>query len=151
MPTVPGGPDRHYLAAVLCIGSAGIGWALLNAWQPGAYWLWPYTLGFAAQQAIIAVVRFAQSRPQWRPWQWWAVATVQAVGVHAIAFVAANGAAAIGWAEFAVGGAAVAAALAGFMAWDRELALPDDLNARWWRQGITAVLASTAGLVLLRA
>jgi phytol kinase len=151
MPTVPGGPDRHYLAAVLCLGSAGIGWALGNAWAPDVRWLWPFTLGLAAQQAIIAVVRFSQSRPQWRPWRWWAVATGQAVGVHALAFVAANGLAVISWLDFGVGAAAIAVALAGFMAWDRELALPEDLNARWWRQGITAVLASTAGLVLMRA
>ena len=85
----------------------------------------------------------------WRPWQWWAVAVGQAVGVQTVVFVAANGPDAFHLRDFGVGLAAVAIALAGFMAWDRELASPEDLNARWWRQGITAVLASATGLVLM--
>ena len=150
MPTVPGGPDRHYLAAVLCIGSAGITWAFLAAWAPAPHWLWLYTLGLATHQAIIAAVRFSQGRAQWRPWQWWIVAVLQAVAVQGCGFLVANGLAALTWREFALGAAAVATALAGFMAWDRELALPEDLNARWWRQGVTAVLASGAAFVFLR-
>ena len=150
MPTVPGGVDRHYLAAVLCIGSAGLGWACMNAWMPSPQWLWLFTLGLAAQQAIIAVVRFSQGRPHWRPWRWWLVAVGQAMGAQGIVFLAANGAGAISWRDFGTGFAAVAVALAGFMVWDRKLALPEDLNARWWRQGITAVLASVAGLVLMQ-
>jgi len=150
MPTVPGGPQRHYLAAVLCIGSAGIIWAGLNAWAVESRWLWFFTVGFATQQAIIAVVRFSQGRPHWKPWQWWAVAVVQAVGVQGVAFFLVNGFQIVGARDFALGGVAVAVALAGFMRWDHELALPDDLNARWWRQGITAVLASTAGFVLMQ-
>lgn len=149
MPTVPGGPHRHYLAAVLCIGSAGIIWAGLNAWAMESRWLWLSTIGFATQQAIIAVVRFSQGRPQWQPWQWWAVAAVQAVGVQGLAFVVVNGFQIVGPRVFALGGLAVAVALVGFMQWDHELALPDDLNARWWRQGITAVLASAGSFVLM--
>ena len=149
MPTVPGGTERYHLAAVLCIGSAGVIWAGLNAWTPAPVWLWLFTVGFAAQQAIIAAVRFSQGRPRWSRWQWWLVACVQAVGVQGIAYVAANGPAAIAARDYAGGATVVAAALAGFMVWDRELALPEDLNARWWRQGITAVLASAAGFALI--
>jgi phytol kinase len=149
MPTIPGGPERHYLAAVLCIGSAGIGWAVANAWVPDERWLWLFTVGLAAQQAIIAVVRFSQGRPRWRPWQWWLVAVAQAVGVQTIAFGAVNGPATVPAGALAAGAAAVALALAGFMVWDRDLALPEDLNARWWRQGVTAVLASAAGFVFM--
>ncbi|MBI5691333.1 MAG: hypothetical protein HZC55_14710 [Verrucomicrobia bacterium] len=150
MPTVPGGPDRHYLGAVLCLGSAGIGWAVANAWLPGAGWLWPYTLGIATHQAIIAVVRFSQGRPRWWPGAWWAVALVQAVGVQGLLFLAVNGVDALsGW-SWASGAVVVGVALAGFMVWDRNLAEPEDLYARWWRQGVTAVLASLAGLALMR-
>jgi phytol kinase len=151
MPSVPGGPDRHDLAAVVCIASAGVGPAVANAWSPHPGWLWIFTLGLATHQAIIAAVRFSQGRPRWPRWQWWLVAVLQAAGVQTIGFLAANGVEAIAPLDFAVGPAAIALALAGFMAWDRRLALPDDLNARWWRQGITAVLASAAGFILMRS
>jgi len=150
MPTVPGGTERYHLAAVLCIGSAGVIWAGLNAWVPAPLWLWLFTVGFAAQQAIIAAVRFSQGRPRWRRWQWWLVACVQAVGVQGIAYATASGSASIAPRDSFGGAAAVAVALAGFMVWDRELALPEDLNARWWRQGITAVLASLAAFALIQ-
>lgn len=149
MPTVPGGPERHNLAAVVCVGSSALAWAVANAIEPHPRWLWLYTLAMAAQQGIVALVRFSQGRPHWPRWAWWAVATVQAAGVQTIAFLVANGAAALPVRDAAIGAVALALALAGFAVWDRNLALPDDLNGRWWRQGITAALASTAGFVLI--
>ena len=92
-------------------------------------------------------MRFSQGRPRWRPWQWWLIATVQATALHAMAFLLVNG---LSWwavPGFVVSLAAPALALAGFMAWDRQLQLPSDLNARWWRQGVIAVLAPALGMV----
>jgi phytol kinase len=150
MPAVPGGPPRHDFNAVLCVASAGVGWSLANALSPAAHWLWFFTLGIATQQAIIAAVRFSQGRPQWRPWQWWLVASAQATALHALAFLAVNGI--NGWAAWGLAAtlAAPAIALAVFMVWDRDLRLPDDLNARWWRQGLIAGLAPAVGFVGMR-
>lgn len=150
MPTVPGGPPRHNFTAILCIASAGVIWAVANARFPGDQWLWLFTLGFATQQAIIAVVRFSQGRPRWQPWRWWLVATAQGTGLHAISFLAANG---LEWWSrpgFVASLAAPGLALAAFMAWDRQLQLPEDVNARWWRQGIIAGLAPAVGFVGMR-
>jgi len=150
MPTIPGGPPRHNFTAVLCIASAGVVWAVANVRNPADHWLWLYTLGFATQQAIIAAVRFSQGRPRWHAWRWWLIATAQATGLHAITFLAING---LQWWSrpgFAMSLAAPGIALAVFMAWDRELQLGEDLNARWWRQGIIAGLAPVAGFVGMR-
>jgi hypothetical protein len=76
MPTIPGGPPRHNFMAVMCIASAGVIWAVANAYVRADHWLWLYTLGFATQQAIIAAVRFSQGRAHWAPWRWWLVATL---------------------------------------------------------------------------
>jgi hypothetical protein len=150
MPTIPGGPPRHNFTAVLCIASAGVVWAVANVRNQADHWLWLYTLGFATQQAIIAAVRFSQGRPRWHAWRWWLIATAQATGLHAITFLAING---LQWWSrpgFAMSLAAPGIALAVFMAWDRELQLGEDLNARWWRQGIIAGLAPVAGFVGMR-
>ena len=150
MPLIPGGPPRHNLTAVLCIASAGVIWAVANARAPSDAWLWLYTLGFATQQAIIAAVRFSQGRREWPPWQWWLVATVQATGLQTLGFLLTNG---VGWWSapgFWVSLLAPGGALAVFMAWDRQLQLPEDVNARWWRQGIIAGLAPVAGFVGMR-
>jgi phytol kinase len=151
MPTIPGGPPRHNLAAIVCIASAGLPWMLAQSLVPDPRWLWLFTLGLAAQQAIIAAVRFSQGRPQWRPWQWWLVAVTQAVALQGGVFLAVNGPAYVPPASLLIGAASLAAALALFMTWDPRLRLPDDLNARWWRQGLTAGLASVAGYVVMQA
>lgn len=151
MPTIPGGPPRHNLVAVICIASAGLPWMVAQALAPEPRWLWLFTLGLAAQQAIIAVVRFSQGRPRWRPWQWWLVAVVQALAVHGVAFVGINGLTFVPVTMLLPGAAALVTALGLFMAWEPRLSLPDDLNARWWRQGLTAVLASVAGFVAMQS
>ena len=150
MPDIPGGPPRHNLLAVLCIASAGVAWAVANARAPSNLWLWLYTLGFATQQAIIAAVRFAQGRPQWRRWQWWLVATVQATGLQVAGFLVVNRVEWWATPGFAISVLVPGTALALFMAWDRALQLPEDLNARWWRQGLIAGLAPVAGYVGMR-
>lgn len=151
MPSIPGGPPRHNLVAVICIASAGLPWMVAQALVPEPRWLWLFTVGLAAQQAIIAVVRFSQGRPRWRPWQWWLVAVVQALAVQVVAFVLINGRTFVPPMMLLTGAAALALALASFMMWDPRLSLPDDLNARWWRQGLTAVLASVVGFVALQS
>jgi phytol kinase len=150
MPTIPGGPPRHNFTAVLCIASAGVIWAVANARLPMDRWLWLYTLGFATQQAIIAAVRFSQGRPGWKAWQWWSIATVQATGLHTLVFLLVNGTSWWWVPGFVASLAAPGLALAGFMAWDRRLQLPSDLNARWWRQGVIAALAPALGLIGMR-
>ena len=142
MPTIPHGPARHHLAAVICIASAGLPWMVAQAVAPGAEWLWLFTVGLATQQAVIAAVRFSQGRENWRPWQWWLIAVVQAVLTQGLGFIVANGLAAVEPVVMATGAGALAAALGLFMAVEPRLSLPHDLNLRWWWQGITAVLAS---------
>jgi phytol kinase len=150
MPTIPGGPPRHNFMAVMCIASAGVIWAVANAYVRADHWLWLYTLGFATQQAIIAAVRFSQGRAHWAPWRWWLVATAQGTGLHAITFLAVNGMEWWSRPGFLMSLAAPGVALAAFMAWDRRLQLPEDVNARWWRQGIIAGLAPAVGFVGMR-
>lgn len=149
MPTIPGGPPRHNLVAIICIASAGLPWMLAQALSPGSHWLWLFTLGLATQQAIIAAVRFSQGRPGWRPWQWWLIAVGQAVATQGLAFAAITGGIDVPPVTLLTSAGALAAALALFMVWEPRLSLPDDLNARWWRQGLTAVLASLAGFVVM--
>lgn len=151
MPTIPGALPRHNLAAVICIASAGLPWVLAHSLAADIGWLWLFTVGLAAQQAVIAVVRFSQGRPLWRPWQWWVVAVVQATLTQGLAFVAANGAAAVSLAGIVAGAGALAAALALFMIMEPRLSLPEDLNLRWWRQGVTAVLASLGAFAAMNA
>jgi hypothetical protein len=59
-----------------------------------------------------------------------------------LGFILANGLVAVDPIVMAIGGGALAAALALFMAVEPRLSLPHDLNRRWWWQGMTAVLAS---------
>lgn len=151
MPTIPGGPDRHNLVAIICIASAGLPWMVGHARTPDPVWFWLFTLGLATQQAIIAVVRFSQGRPHWRPWQWWAIALVQACVVQGLGFWAVGGAESLSGVALGAGAAGVALMLALFMRWEPKLSLPDDLNVRWWKQGLTAVAASLAGLVALHS
>ena len=142
MPSVPGGLTRHNLAAIICIASAGLPWTVAQAVDPRDGWLWLFTIGLATQQAVIAAVRFSQGCPEWRPWQWWSVAVIQAVLTHGVAFLVANGAVAVEPVVGLTGAASLATALALFMVIEPRLSLPHDLNLRWWWQGATAVLAS---------
>lgn len=150
-PRPPAGEGRYHLAAVVCIGSAGFGWAAANAWAAEARWLWLFTVGLAAQQAIIAAVRWSQAKPRWGRAGWWAIGFAQAAVVQGACFVVVNGPHAVPTRQLALGAAAVAAALAVFITGERDLGLPDDMNARWWRQGATAVLASLAAFATLSA
>lgn len=149
-PRPPTGEGRYHLTAVLCIASAGAGWAAVNAWAPSVRWLWLFTVGFATQQAIIAAVRWSQAKPRWGRAAWCAMGFAQAAVAQGAVFLTVNGRA-IAARDLALGGAAVAVALAAFVAAERDLALPDDLNVRWWRQGATAVLASLAALATMAA
>lgn len=151
MPTIPGGPARHNLAAVICIASAGLPWIVVQAVTPGDEWLWLFTVGLATQQAVIAAVRFSQGRPNWSAWQGWLIAVVQAVLTQGLGFIVANGLAAVEPTVMATGAGALAAALALFMAVEPQLSLPHDLNLRWWWQGITAVFASICAYVAMAA
>ncbi len=151
MPSIPGGPTRHNLSAIICIASAGLPWSLAQALVPDERWLWFFTLGLAAQQAIIAAVRFAQGRPKWRPWQWWGMALLQAGLFQGTAFVAINGRTLVTPFMMLPGLLVLGSALAVFMIMDPCLSEPDSLTDRWWRQGITALLASIAGFVAMCA
>lgn len=151
MPTIPHGPARHNLAAVICIASAGLPWMVTQAVMPGDEWLWLFTVGLATQQAIIAAVRFSQGRTEWRPWQWWLIAVVQAVLTQGLGFIVAHGLAEVDLGIMATGAGALAAALALFMIVEPRLSLPRDLNLRWWWQGMTAVLASLGAYAAMTA
>ncbi len=149
MPSIPGGPPRHNLLAVLCLGSAALPWATAHALVPSAYWLLPYTVGLAAQQGIIAAVRYQQAHPGWARSRcllagWLQAAVVQfalggllwwSKGIHAGAVLAALGATALG--------------LLLFSSTERELRQPNDLNARWWKQGIAALSAAVLAAAML--
>src|SRR5690606_15118740 len=105
-------------------------------------WLGLFTVGLATQQAIIALVRFSQGRPGWPRVAWWAIGVAQAAGLHALAFWLLDRERTAALSDLVVGAAGVALATAGFAAWERNLRLPDVLNARWWKQGCAAFAAS---------
>lgn len=149
MPTVPGGVPIHNLVAVICISFGGLVWCVAHAVAPEGPWLWAYTLSMAAQQAVIATVRFSQGRPHWPRAAWCAVGVAQAASLHGAAFWLVDRGATVDGPAYAWGGAAVALATAGFVLFERQLAMPDDLSSRWWKQGATAVIASSAGVVHL--
>ncbi|HEX2101014.1 MAG TPA: hypothetical protein VHF69_10140 [Candidatus Synoicihabitans sp.] len=147
MPTIPGGVPRHNLLAVLCVGSAALPWAVAHAMQPQAGWLWPYTVGLTAQQAIIAAVRCAQARGGWASWRCAAVGVAQAVLVQlALGYSLAIGRL-LTLAELLTGASAVVLGLAAFLVVERQLRQPDDLNARWWKQGATALGAGACAML----
>lgn len=146
MPAGPGGMPRHNLVAVICVGSAGLVWAVAQAFAPGAQpWLWWFTLGVAAHHAVIATVRFSQGRPAWSRAAWWAAGTAQAVVLHGAAFALLDRGRMVSAVELTAGLACVAVATAGFVVCEPKLQMPDDLSTRWWKQGVTAVVASAAG------
>jgi len=146
MPTVPGGVPKHDLVAVICVGSVGVVWAVAQAFALGARWIWGFTLGLAVHQAMIACVRFSQGRPHWPRAAWWAVGVGQAVMMQGLAFWAMDRGATVTGVGLAAGAAWVALGAAGFMAAERNLRAPDDLNARWWKQGLAAVAASAGAI-----
>jgi len=142
MPTIPGGPPRHNLVAVICVASAGLVWSVAHAVAPDPRWHGLFTLGLATQQAIIALVRFSQGRPHWPRAAWCAVAVGQAAGLHAATFWLVDRGETVSGPGLAIGIAAVALATIAFAWWERSLRLPDDVNARWWKQGLTALAAA---------
>lgn len=142
MPTIPGGPPRHNLIAVICVASAGLVWSLAHAVAPDPRWHGLFTLGLATQQAIIALVRFSQGRPHWPRAAWCAIAVGQAAGLHALTFWLVDRGATVSGEGLAIGIATVALATAAFALWERSLRLPEDVNARWWKQGLTALAAA---------
>lgn len=150
MPPPPTAAAVHNLAAVICVGATAVGWCAAEAFRPGGGWLWPFTISLATQQAIIAVVRFSQARPAWGRGRWWAVGTFPAIALHFTAFSIVKGEDA--WADhrYVAGGAIVATAAGLFAAWERRLQEPEDLGARWWKQGLTAFTASMMALLAIR-
>lgn len=141
MPRVPGGVPRHNLIAILCVGSAGLVWSVANAFLPHAYWLWLFTLGIMTHQAVIAIVRSSQGWPHGSRGAWWLYGVVQAVGLQALAYYAIDRGETVSGAAILLGGACVAVSAAGFVLFERELQVPDDLNDRWFKQGVAAVVA----------
>lgn len=142
MPTVPGGAPKHDLLAVICVSSVGVVWAVAQAFAPGERWLWAFVLGLTAHQAMIAIVRFSQGRPRWPRSVCWVVGVGQAVVLQGLVFWAIDRGAMVTGAGLAAGAVWVAVGAAGFMAVERNLRAPADLNERWWKQGLAAVIAS---------
>ncbi len=146
MPAGPNGIPRHNLVAVICVGSVGLVWTVAQAFAPGEQpWLWWFTLGVAAHQAMIATVRYSQGRPGWSRVAWWMAGVAQAVVLQGAAFALLDRGRMVSVVAMTAGLACVAVATAGFVAFERNLQLPDDLTARWWKQGATAFVASVAG------
>ena len=148
MPVAPEGMPRHNLVAVICVGSAGLVWCVAEAFAPGPRWRWLFTLGIATHQAVIGTVRFSQRCPRWRREAWWAAGVAQALLAQGLAFWLLDRG--VTGAGLAAGAACVAGATALFVVCEPQLQMPDDLNARWWKQGATAMVASAAGLFLMK-
>jgi phytol kinase len=148
MPTIPGGIPRHNLVAVICVSSAGLVWCVAHAFAPHTRWVWLFTVGIATHQAVIAIVRFSQGRPHWSRLAWWSLGVAQAAGIQSVAFFAMDRGRTVAPAGIAAGVFCIAVAAAGFVLCERRLQLPEDLNVRWWKQGVAAVLASSFGLLI---
>jgi phytol kinase len=149
MPLRPQEMPRHDLVAVICVGSAGLVWCVAEAFLPDPRWRSLFTLGIATHQAIIAMDRYSQARPQWRRAAWTFAGIAQAVLTQGLAFWLVDHGATIALSGLAGGAACVIAATTAFVLFDQKFQIPDDLNARWWRQGTTAIIASIAGLYLM--
>jgi len=141
---------RHNLVAVICVSSAGLVWCVAQAFAPDPDWRWLFTLGLATHQAVIATVRFSQGRSLWRRSAWWAAGVTQAVLAQGLAFWLMDRGRTVTSVGFATGAACLAGATAVFVLCEPELQMPDDLNARWWKQGATAMVASAAALFVMK-
>ncbi|MEO7599032.1 MAG: hypothetical protein ABIV50_08880 [Opitutus sp.] len=148
MPVIPGGVPRHNLIAIICVSSAGLVWCVAHAFAPHVQWLGLFTVGLATHHAIIAIVRFSQGRPQWSRGVWWMLGVAQAVVLQGAAFYAIDRGRTVTGVAMAAGALCVAIAAALFVLCERCLEEPTDLNVRWWKQGIAAVLASSFGLLI---
>ena len=149
MPSAPGGAPRHNLTAVVGVGAPAFACCIAASVAGGPGWLWPYTLGLAAQQAIIASVRYSQRRPQWSRAAWWAAGVAQAVVLQVPMYLLLERGAAVTPGGMAVGAAGVAVAAAGFVVWEKQLQEPDSLALRWWKQACSSLAASLAGFVFM--
>jgi phytol kinase len=149
MPAIPGGVPRHNLLAVICVSSAGLLWCVAHAFSADQRWWGLFTLGIATHQAVIALVRNSQAHPQWPRTVWWAVGFVQTLITQGIAFWLVDRERTISKGSLLLGAVCLALALAAFLVSEKNLQMPDNLNARWWKQAAAAVIASLAGFVLL--
>ncbi len=149
MPSMPRGMPRHNLVAVICMGSVGLLWCVAQAFAPATGLVAPFSLGLATHQAVIAIVRFSQGKPHWPRLAWWAAGLAQAAATQGLAFALVDQEGIASLVRVAAGVACGAGATAGFILWERQLQAPDDLGARWWKQGAAAVVASLAGFVLM--
>jgi phytol kinase len=149
MPIKPEEADRHNLVAVICVGSVGLVWCVAEAFRPNPCWRWLFTLGIATHQAVIATVRYSQGRPHWNRAAWYAAGVTQAVLTQGLAFWLTDRGRTLAATGMMAGGACLAGATALFVLVERKLQMPDDLNARWWKQGATAMIASAAALFVM--
>jgi hypothetical protein len=116
-------------------------WCVANVFLPHAFWLWMFTLGIMTHQAVIAIVRCSQGWPQASRGAWWLFGVVQAVALQGLVFYAIDRGQTVSGPTILLGGGCVAAAAAGFVLCERELQIPEDLNERWFKQGVAAVIA----------
>ena len=149
MPVHPHEVPRHDLIAVICVSSAGLVWCVAEAFAPGPHWRWLFTLGIATHQAVIATVRYSQGRPRWTRSGWVAAGVTQAMLTQGLAYWVIDRRHAVTVGGLAAGAVCMACATAVFALCERKLQMPDDLNARWWRQGATAMIASTVALFVI--
>jgi phytol kinase len=149
VPVAPDNVPRHNLVAVICVSSVGLVWCVAQAFAPDPRWWWLFTLSLSTHQAVIGIVRFSQGCSRWPRIAWWAAGVGHAVLAQGIAFWIVDRGQTIASAGLAAGAACVAVATAGFVLSERNLQAPEDLNVRWWKQGITAAAASVAGFFVI--
>lgn len=145
MPAPPHGDPPHNMMAMICISSSGLIWAVAQSISPDQRWLWCFTLGITAHHAVIAAARYSQQMTGWPRMKWWAAGTSQAVLVQGAAFLLIDWMRHISLIEVLAGFSCTAVATACFMVCEENLPMPADLNVRWWKQGVTALVASVAG------
>lgn len=150
MPGLARGAPLHTLVAVICVSSASLLWGIAEAYRPDERWFALYTLGIATHQAMITAVRFSQRYPQWSRLAWFGVGVTQAVVVQGAAHAFLGGFNSANLVAVALGAVCVSVATAGFVWTEPKLQNPANLANRWWRQGLTALLASGGGLLLFK-
>jgi phytol kinase len=139
----------HTIHAVVCVASAGLGWLFLAKILDRPEFIYPYTLAFAAQLAIIGIARLKYDYPDMAGRQLLTLCIAQGWLFLFLPYLAAEGVSGRTVREAVVALPGVALAAVAFYVTQPGIEdCPTD-TPRWLRQAAVAALGSVMGLVAL--